>query len=252
MSETYQVYQIGILYSLLKNAQQGQGICSNGPGFCVLKILITHELEPLIWGMGMCYKTACLIRWTGSSITSRFKMSEKKIEPIKQKILDGNEFYSFRELEKVLKREGSIDSVTLKAGLKELVERGEIEMEKIGTSNYYWKFGDTTTKRLYAERKSVEALKESIRTLQTQIGDERENRNHGNRDQLLEKYGTLSQIKTSNKQKLDYAKYLQSRHKASAVSQDNATLDENISILSSTLERYTYLAANEIINMMQN
>ncbi|CAD6564543.1 MAG: Meiotic nuclear division protein 1 [Cyphobasidiales sp. Tagirdzhanova-0007] len=66
------------------------------------------------------------------------------------------EFYSIKEVEKAGAKATGISSMVIKDVLQSLLDEGQLNFEKIGTSNYYWGYPGASAAKLRSEYESAQ------------------------------------------------------------------------------------------------
>eukprot|EP00903_Cladosiphon_okamuranus_P011848 g11131.t1 len=88
------------------------------------------------------------------------------LEEIREKILDiyhsTKKIYSLKEIEKAASKQG-VTSVTVKEVNQSLVDDGLVDLDKIGSANFFWSF---PSKVAVAKQNIVDSLKQDIATAQ--------------------------------------------------------------------------------------
>lgn len=106
------------------------------------------------------------------------------------------DFYQLKELEKLGPKMKGIVSQTVKEVLQGLVDDGLVQMDKIGSSNFFWSFpsqqGSTTQTRLKIAMEKNQGLKSQVEELRKSLEEERKMRPASEtRAELLTNLATL-------------------------------------------------------------
>lgn len=93
---------------------------------------------------------------------------DEKLSNILRYIRSSRTCHTLKELEKSLPSIASVNSIVVKDFVKDLTDEGKLKVEKIGTGNWYWSFGDDekTLKGL-----EVSKLKEEVQNTQQAMED---------------------------------------------------------------------------------
>ena len=92
----------------------------------------------------------------------------EKLSLIFRYIRSSRTCHTLRELEKSLPSIASINSIVVKDLVKDLTDEGKLKVEKIGTGNWYWSFGDDDKKLKELE---VAKLKEEVEKTRQRVED---------------------------------------------------------------------------------
>ncbi|KAI9093783.1 meiotic nuclear divisions 1 [Phlyctochytrium arcticum] len=142
------------------------------------------------------------------------------------------DFWQLKDIEKIASKSKGIVTQSIKEVLESLVSDNLVTVEKIGTSNYYWSFPSTavqTRKRKIDDlEEELDKLKSKKRDIEAQIQEDLAGREQtDDRNELLERWETAKQLKTSQEETL--AKYrdsdpslIEAKRKAIKVAKDAA------------------------------
>ncbi|KAA8912825.1 hypothetical protein TRICI_003368 [Trichomonascus ciferrii] len=155
-------------------------------------------------------------------------------------------FHSLKELESALK--GRVDGFQLKAIIKDLSDQSLISAEKIGTSNYYWKF-DESIKHIEDKHKAIAAKAQTRNNLQSLIESEAALRS---RPQNLQTVQALEAQLAETKSKATAAQLAKTQTQIANLQSALAQINENIEILLSTIQSYTEASKSEILDYISS
>ncbi|EAT34900.1 AAEL012899-PA [Aedes aegypti] len=125
------------------------------------------------------------------------------------------DFYQLKDVEKIAVKDKGLREQVVKEILQNLVDEGQVETDKIGSSQYYWSF---PAKKRKLKQQAFEQLKQEVEQsndkiaeLQKRIGTIKESQGESSRSsEIFEKLNTLKEKQKQLSSKLDKAKLEQS------------------------------------------
>ncbi|EAT34903.1 AAEL012895-PA [Aedes aegypti] len=125
------------------------------------------------------------------------------------------EFYQLKDVEKIAVKDKGLREQVVKEILQNLVDEGQVETDKIGSSQYYWFFPAKKRKlkqQVFEQLKQeMEQSNDKIAELQKRIGTIKESQGESSRSsEIFEKLNTLKEKQKQLSSKLDKAKLKQS------------------------------------------
>nr|XP_019014721.1 uncharacterized protein I206_00807 [Kwoniella pini CBS 10737]OCF53502.1 hypothetical protein I206_00807 [Kwoniella pini CBS 10737] len=133
-------------------------------------------------------------------------MEEKKMKML-EIFHETAEFYSLKELEKIAPKTKGIVVQSVKEVLDDIISDGFVQMDKIGTGNYFWSLpsaaGATKQALLAKNKKELEAINEKIKEVQADIEDAEKGREDTpDRRNLIAQLNGLNETSSSLKKEL--------------------------------------------------
>ncbi|CAE6441303.1 unnamed protein product [Rhizoctonia solani] len=131
--------------------------------------------------------------------------AEEKRVKLVELFHETRDFYQLKELEKLAPKMKGIVSQSVKEVLQSLVDDNLVQMDKIGSSNFFWSFpsarGATLTSNLTSAKEELASLESKITSLTSEIENEAAQREdtedrRASLAQLAQNRATLSELES--------------------------------------------------------
>lgn len=162
---------------------------------------------------------------------------EQKLERLLS-LFTPTEVFSLKELEKAAGKVG-LRSQLIKDLVTELVNDNHISSDKIGISHYYWKFPLSSEVEIAKLEQENEKLQKEIETLENQENALKSTRNAENREELIEEFVKLTQMKEQMSISFNYDEFKDLTEKVEQLKNSiNETTDDIFILQSYVTEKF--------------